>query len=53
MYDRKYEKALQTVEKFIRKHRTTDHVTILNQIDVDYDTLMKILSALSNKGRLK
>jgi biopolymer transport protein ExbD len=53
MYDRKYEKALQRVEKFIRKHRTTDHVTILNQIDVDYDTLMKILSELSNKGRLK
>lgn len=53
MYDRKYEKRLQTVEKFIRKHRTTDHVTILNQIDVDYDTLMKILSELSNRGRLK
>lgn len=53
MYDRKYEKALQTVEKLIRKHRTTDHVTILNQIDVDYETLMKILSELSNKGRLK
>ena len=53
MYDRKYEKALQTVEKFIRKHKTTDHVTILNQIDIDYNTLMKILSELSNKGRLK
>jgi predicted GTPase len=51
MYDRKYEKTLQTVEKFIRKHRITDHVTILNQIDIDYDTLMKILSELSNKGR--
>jgi predicted GTPase len=53
MYDRKYEKTLQTVEKFIRKHRTTDHMTILNQIDIDYDTLMKIISELSNKGRLK
>ena len=53
MYDRKYESALQTVEKFIRKHKTTNHVTILNQIDIDYDTLMKILSELSNKGHLK
>jgi hypothetical protein len=53
MYDREYEKALQTVEKFIKKHRTTDHVAILNQIDIDYDTLMKILSELSTKGRLK
>jgi hypothetical protein len=53
MYDRKYEKALQTVEKFIRKHKITDHVTILNQIDIDYNILMKILSELSNKGRLK
>ncbi|HYY50113.1 MAG TPA: hypothetical protein VE643_04510 [Nitrososphaeraceae archaeon] len=53
MYDRKYERALQTVEKFIRKHKTTNHVTILNQIDIDYDTLMKILSELSNKGHLK
>ena len=53
MYDRKYEKALKTVEKFIRKHKTTDHVAILKQIDIDYDTLMNILSELSYKGRLK
>jgi hypothetical protein len=53
MYGRKYEKTLQLVEKLIRKHRTTDYVTILNQIDMDYDTLMKILSELGNKGRLK
>ena len=53
MHDRQYEKKIQTVEKFIKKHRTTDHLTILNEIDVDYDTLMKILADLSNKGRLK
>ena len=53
MDDRKYEKTLHTVEKFIRKHGTTDHVTILSEIDVDYDTLMKILCELANKGRLK
>ena len=53
MHDRKYEKKMQIVKKFIKKHRTTDHLTILNEIDIDYDTLMKILSELSNKGRLK
>jgi hypothetical protein len=26
---------------------------ILNNVDVDYDTLMKILSELRNEGRLK
>ena len=53
MHDRKYEKKMQTVEKFIKKYGTSDHMTILNEIDIDYDTLMKILSELSNKGRLK
>jgi hypothetical protein len=53
MHNRKYVKKMQTVEKFIKKHGTTDHLTILNEIDIDYDTLMKILSELSNKGRLK
>jgi predicted transcriptional regulator len=53
MHDRRYEKKMQIVEKFIRKHRTTDHAAILNEVDVDYDTLMKILSELSNKGRFK
>jgi predicted GTPase len=53
MHDRKYEKKVKTVEKFIKKHGTTDHQTILNEIDIDYDTLMRILSELSNKGRLR
>jgi biopolymer transport protein ExbD len=53
MHDRRYENKMQIVEKFIRKRRTTDHVAILNEVDVDYDTLMKILSELSNKGHLK
>jgi biopolymer transport protein ExbD len=53
MRDRRYEKKMQTVEKFIRKHGTTDHVAILNELDIDYDTLMKILSELRNKGFLK
>ena len=53
MYDRKYEKKMKTVENFIKKHGTTDHQRILNEIDIDYDTLIRILSELSNKGRLK
>jgi len=53
MHDRKYEKEMKTVEKFIKKNGTTDHQTILNEIDIDYDTLMRILSELNNKGRLK
>ena len=53
MYDRKYEKKMKTVEKFIKKHGATDHQRILSEIDIDYDALMRILSELSNKGRLK
>src|SRR5919198_868011 len=39
MHDRRYEKKMQTVEKFIRKHGTTDHLAILNGIDIDYDNI--------------
>jgi hypothetical protein len=53
MHDRKYEKKMRKVEKYIRKHSTTDHQTILNEMDIDYDTLVYILSELRNKGRLK
>ena len=41
------------VEKFIKKHGKIDHSIILNNVDVDYDTLLKILSDLRNEGRLK
>ena len=53
MQDRKYQKKRQMVEKFIRKRKTTDYSVILNEVDVDYDTLMKILSELRNKGNLQ
>ncbi|HZA70667.1 MAG TPA: hypothetical protein VE548_13315 [Nitrososphaeraceae archaeon] len=53
MRDRDYQKKRQKVEKFIRKRKTTDYAVILNEIDVDYDTLIKILSELRNKGNLK
>jgi predicted transcriptional regulator len=53
MHDRKYEKKKQTVEKFIRKLGKIDHSIILNEVNIDYDTLMKIISELRREGRLK
>ena len=40
-------------EKFIKKFGKIDHSIILNNVDVNYDTLMRILSELSNEGRIK
>lgn len=51
--DRKYQKKKSTVEKFIKKSGKIDHSVILNSVDVDYDTLMRILSDLRNEGRIK
>ena len=48
-----YTRKRKLVEKFIRKHGKIDHSVILNNVDVDYDTLMNILSDLRNEGRLK
>jgi predicted transcriptional regulator len=52
MYGRKYEKKKQTVEQFIRKFGKIDHSAILNEVNIDYDTLMKIISELRREGRL-
>src|SRR5574339_290221 len=40
------------VEKFIKKNKSIDHSKILNEIDVDYDTLMRILSDLRSEGKV-
>jgi UDP-N-acetylmuramate-alanine ligase len=53
MQDRRYQRKKHTVEKFIRKFGKVDHSVILNNIDIDYDTLMKVLSDLRNEGRIK
>jgi biopolymer transport protein ExbD len=54
MQDRRYQKKKALVEKFIKKSGgKIDHSVILNSVDVDYDTLMTILSELRNEGRLK
>ena len=41
------------VEKFIRKSGKVDHSLILNEVDVDYDILMKILTELRTEGNIK
>ena len=52
MQDRIYEKKRQLILRFIKKHGKADHSFILNEIDVDYDTLMKIISELRREGQL-
>ena len=53
MQDRKYQKKKTMVEKFIKKSGKIDHSVILNNVDIDYDTLMRILSELRNEGQIK
>ena len=54
MQDRIYQRKRRLVENFIKKHgKRVDHSLILNEVDVDYDTLMRILSDLRNEGGLK
>ena len=51
--DRAYQKKRQMIEKYIKKYKSVDYSRILNEVDIDYDTLMKIISELRNEGRLK
>ena len=53
MQDRKYQKKKVMVDKFIKKSGKIDHSVILNNVNVDYDTLMRILSDLRNEGQIK
>ncbi|HYY66480.1 MAG TPA: hypothetical protein VE622_05085 [Nitrososphaeraceae archaeon] len=53
MQNRIYQKKKRIVEKFIKKYGKVDHSVILNEVDVDYDTLMKIISDLKEEGHLK
>jgi hypothetical protein len=52
MLDRKYQRKRHRVEKFIKKFGKVDHSVILNNVDIDYDTLMRILSDLRKEGRI-
>jgi predicted transcriptional regulator len=51
--DRAYLKKKQMVARFIKKHGSVDHARILTEVNVDYDTLMRILSDLRREGRIK
>ncbi|HEY9399729.1 MAG TPA: hypothetical protein VIP29_07530 [Nitrososphaeraceae archaeon] len=51
--DRKYQKIKGEIKRFIQKNKNIDHSTILNEMNIDYDTLMRILSELKNEGYLK
>ncbi|MGZ5471052.1 MAG: hypothetical protein ACXW0J_00300 [Nitrososphaeraceae archaeon] len=53
MIDRNYQKKKILVEKFIKKSKKTDHSVILNEVNIDYDTLMLIISDLRREGRIK
>lgn len=53
MQDRKYQKKKTMIEKFIKKSGKVDHSVILNNVDIDYDTLMRILAELRSEGRIK
>ena len=52
MNDRVYEKKKQIILRFIKKHRKVDYSFILNEVNIDYDSLTKILSELRKEGRL-
>ena len=53
MIDRNYQKKKILVEKFIKKNKKTDHSVILNEVNIDYDTLMLIILDLKREGRIK
>ena len=53
MLDRRYQRKKYTVEKFIKKFGKVDHSVILNNVDIDYDTLMRVLEDLRKEGRIK
>lgn len=46
--ERQYQKKRQIVTEFMRERKTTDHSFILNDIDISYGILLKILSELHN-----
>jgi predicted transcriptional regulator len=52
MIDNLYEKKKQIILRFIKKHRKVNHSFILSNINIDYETLMKILPELRMEGSL-
>jgi hypothetical protein len=52
MQDRIHEKKKQAILRLVKRHGKVDHSFILNELNVDYDTLMKMLSELRREGSL-
>ena len=50
--DRKYQKLKGQVKRFIQKNKKLDHSMILNSMNIDYDTLMRIMAELKSDGDL-
>jgi predicted transcriptional regulator len=48
-----YQKKKQTVEKFIKRFGKVEYSFILNEVNIDYGTLMKILEELRKEGRIR
>ena len=49
MRDRPYQQKKTLVKRFIRKKKTTDPSLILNEVNIDYDTLMLVLADYGTK----
>ena len=50
--NRKYQKLKGQVKRFIQKNKKLDQAMILNNMDIDYDTLMRIIAELKSDGNL-
>jgi hypothetical protein len=53
MNSREYQKKKQTIKKFIKKFGKVDHPVILNEVNIDFDTLMSILAELRKEGCIR
>lgn len=52
MNDRKYEKQKQNILKYIKRKGKIDFKEILNEVNINYDTLKRIVDELKSKGEI-
>jgi hypothetical protein len=52
LQSRAYQRKKEIVKRFIKKQKTSDTSHILNEVDIDYDTLMLVLADLHREGYL-
>jgi hypothetical protein len=53
LQSRSYPQKKALLKRFIRTKKTTDTSRILNEVNIDYDTLMLVLADLQNEGDLR